>query len=68
MWCDCPVEERRPVYGGGSTPVPGRFVCALCGELSYDAAAFEGADRDSPGDVHWTKRDKRRLPHFSHFS
>lgn len=48
--------------------MPGRFVCALCGELSYDAAAFEGADRDSPGDVHWTKRDKRRLPHFSHFS
>jgi hypothetical protein len=62
------MEERRPVYGGGSTPIPGRFVCALCGELSYDTAAFDEPGRESTGDVHWTKRKRRPLTHFSHLS
>jgi hypothetical protein len=43
MACPCPAEERRAVYQGRSEPVPGRFVCALCGELTYHPQAHSTA-------------------------
>jgi hypothetical protein len=33
MACPHPAEERKAVYSGGMTPVPGRSYCALCGEV-----------------------------------
>ncbi len=39
MTCPCPPEELRATYEGGAEPIPGRFVCALCGEYVYATEA-----------------------------
>jgi hypothetical protein len=58
MVCPCPPEEHRAVYEGRRHPVPGRYICALCGEFvetpaqstdAYRASASSTVDSHTPG-------------------
>jgi hypothetical protein len=35
MRCDHPSEELQAVFEAGPTPLPGRKLCGLCGEMTY---------------------------------
>ncbi len=35
MRCDHPNEELQALYNAGTTPLVGRKLCGLCGEVTY---------------------------------